>query len=118
MWGPYYSQYVYELTSADTLALSEYTATFSMKLENNQNPPSCPEPIIWSDDPETPICIIKVTQSSVDVNPWRITGTYTIDSLIITLGELKSYFKDYSLIRYKLLSDACQSNAPGEPTRR
>ena len=77
----YYSQYVYELTSADTLALSEYTATFSMKLENNQNPPSCPEPIIWFDDPEIPICIIKVTQSSVDVNPWRITGTYTIRQL-------------------------------------
>src|SRR5690606_2097680 len=115
MWGPYYSQYVYGLTDADTLDYSRYTATFRMKLEDNPNPPVCPDTMVWTDDPETPICIIKVTQSSVAVGPWRITGTYTIDSLIIPLGQFKSYFDDYSIIRYNLLSDSSQSDEPGEP---
>ena len=115
MWGPYYSQYVYGLTDADTLDYSRYTATFRMKLEDNPNPPVCPDTVVWTEDPETPICIIKVTQSSVAVGPWRITGTYTIDSLIIPLGQFKSYFDDYSIIRYNLLSDSSQSDVPGEP---
>ena len=111
LWGPYYSQYVYELTQGDTLNTTQYTAVFRMKLENNI--PQY-EDTTYSDDPLTPICKIEVTQSRA-ATPWHIVSTYTIDSLILTLGQLKPYFYNYSIVDYNLLSDSCQSDAPEEP---
>ena len=80
-----------------------------MRLEANPIQVACDTAI--SDDPSTPICKIEVTQSRAET-PWHIVSTYTVDSLIITLGQFKSYFYDYSIVDYDLLNDSCQSDAP------
>ena len=112
LWGPYYSQYVYELTQGDTLNTTQYTAVFRMKLENNI--PQY-EDTTYSDDPLTPICKIEVTQSRA-ATPWHIVSTYTIVDSIIKLSDFNYFnlFKNFDLI-YTLENDSCQSDAPEEP---
>ncbi len=119
MWGPYYSQYIYGLTETGTYDTIQYTAKFRMRLEENPNPPSCPDTIVWSDDPSEPICRIQVTKSKLyDQNQnWEFECTYPVLDSIIRLGDFNplNQFLNIQTLPYNLISDDCQSTAPGEP---
>lgn len=121
MWGPYYTQYVYETNNDRSIDTAYYTPIFRMKIEVNPNPPSCEDTTVWTDNPETPICIIQVTQSKLKYpNDWTFECTHPIREEIITLNRFQSLgqFKDITFETpsyYDLLSDACQPVALEEP---
>ena len=121
IWGPYYTQYVYETNNDRSIILSKYTPVFRMKLEVNPNPPSCEDTTVWTDNPESPICIIQVTQSKLKYpNDWTFECTHPIREEIITLNRFQSLgqFKDIYFTApsyYDLLSDACQPVTLEEP---
>ncbi len=121
IWGPYYTQYVYETNNDRSKDTAHYTPIFRMKLEVNPNPPYCEDTTVWTDNPETPICIIQVTQSKLKVqNDWTFECTHPIREEIIRLNRFQplGQFKDITFEApsyYDLLSNACQSVALEEP---
>lgn len=121
IWGPYYTQYIYETNNDRSIDTAYYTPIFRMKLEVNPNPPSCEDTTVWTDNPETPICIIQVTQSKLKYpNDWTFECTHPIREEIITLNRFQSLgqFKDITFEApsyYDLLSNACQPVALEEP---
>lgn len=103
IWGPYYNQHVYELNTKGVLDTAIYTADFRMKLELN---PGYMDTIL----PDTPLCIIKVTQSYLD-HPWVHGCKYTIDSLVLKRRDFEQLneFTNFLLFRYNLMCDSCTS---------
>lgn len=113
VWGPYYSQYVYELDPNNTQVLADYTAEFNMKLELNIAYPDTVTPENMNDT----ICIIQVTQSAISTSPdWHLACTYVIQDSIIPRWKFLSLnrFQDFNLI-YTLDSNACQETPPSIP---
>ena len=103
VWGPYYSQHVYELDLNNNYILANYTAAFSMKLELNTAYPDTVENM------NDTICIIQVTQSSIATSPdWHLACTYVVRDSIIPRWKFLSLnrFQDFNLI-YTLDSNAC-----------
>ncbi|MDX9710892.1 MAG: right-handed parallel beta-helix repeat-containing protein [Ignavibacteriaceae bacterium] len=121
MWGPYYAQYVYETNNDLSIDTTYYLPIFRLKLDINPNPIFCEDTTIWFDNPETPICIIQVTQSKLKYpNDWTFECTHPIREEIITLNRFQSLgqFEDITFLapsEYNLLSNACQSEELGQP---
>lgn len=101
IWGPYYNQHVYELNNKGNLDTAIYTADFRMKLELNPG-------YLDTIHPDTPLCVIKVTQSYLD-HSWVLGCKYPIRSLILTRGDFEqlNVFDNYSLVEYNLTCDSC-----------
>lgn len=112
IWGPYYNQEIRYRTSINgAIDTVFYTADFRLKVELNTSYTN-----VDTVNPNTPLCIIQVTQSYVSTSGgvWHLPCTYTIDSLVLTRGDFLSLnnFQEYSLL-YRLSSDSCQG--PSRP---
>lgn len=113
VWGPYYSQHVYELDPNSEHVLADYTAAFNMKLELNTAYPDTVTPENMNDT----ICIIQVTQSYIATSPdWHLACTYVVQDSIIPRWKFLSLnlFQDFNLI-YTLDSNACYEASPSIP---
>ncbi len=113
VWGPFYSQYVYELDPNNTHVLADYTVKFNMKLELNTAYPDTVTPENMNDT----ICIIQVTQSSISTSPdWHLACTFVIDTGYITRGDFGTLNNFHEIrLEYFLDSNACQETPPSIP---
>lgn len=109
IWGPYYDQDVYYYASQDSITAVQYTADFRLKLNYNLNyPPQL-------DNPLDTVCIIQVTYSD-HAGLTELGTTHILGSMKLTRTQLKTYFKDFSIIDYQLDINSDNFNIQNQPS--
>ena len=117
--GPYFQQFVYSPVKMNRwqnnyFELSYYTAEFNLRLISNNNLPD-------TVNPNTPICIIQVTQSILDTTrsipgwPFNMGCTLIVKDSIITRSKFNlNQFQNFQL-NYTLNNGECSLSPEPNP---